>query len=259
MAKSLIFVSCGQGTDPEKALGVQIKEAIDGTDGLDAYFAETVQDLDALGANILDALLRCQGAVVVLHDRGVVSTPDGGEWGHRSSVWINQEVAILAYRQFVESKKIPILALADESVKLEGAMTSLIVNPRPLRSNEDALAALKAWLASSEFGGGSDASFLRKWERLTAPARQALAALVDEGGSVVKEMAVRDAITARFGVQREEASRAMAEARPLFIATDLVKVVDNIHSGDEMSIHPTWEQRVRRNIGRWLKEQGHET
>ena len=103
MNKSLIFVSCGQRTPDEKELGVRIKATIDATPGFEAYFAETVQNLDALSSNVLDAVRRCSGAVVVLNDRGPMIGADGAEVGRRSSVWVNQEVAILAYRQFFES------------------------------------------------------------------------------------------------------------------------------------------------------------
>jgi len=54
MPKTLIFVSCGQSTEAEKAVQ------------------------------------RCGGAVVLLHLRGEP----------RSSLWVNQKIAMLAYRQF---------------------------------------------------------------------------------------------------------------------------------------------------------------
>jgi hypothetical protein len=86
MSKTLIFVSCGQRTEQEKTLGVLLKVVIDGIPGFAAYFAETVHDLETLARHVLDALGRCAGAIVVLHERGVVRTADGQEWGHRSSV-----------------------------------------------------------------------------------------------------------------------------------------------------------------------------
>ncbi len=49
----------------------------------------------------------------------------------RSSVWTNQELALLAYRQFFERRTIPILAFKEQTVTLEGAMTAFIVNPKP--------------------------------------------------------------------------------------------------------------------------------
>src|SRR5258708_8716655 len=175
MEKKLIYLSCGQSPEAEKTLGVLVKAVIDGSTGFEAYFAETVQDLEALGQHVLDGLRRCAGAVVVLQDRGVVSQGEGKEWGYRSSVWGNQEVAILAYRQFFEVRKIPILAFVDSKVKLEGAMTSLILNPRPLAAAADVANSIKAWLAEGQFADVSDAAFAAKWNQLTDAGKRLLA------------------------------------------------------------------------------------
>jgi hypothetical protein len=255
MAKHLIFVSCGQLTEAEKTLGVLIKTVIDGTPGFESYFAETVQDVEALGRHVLDGIRRCVGAVVVLQDRGVVMRSDGIEWGHRSSVWVNQEVAILAYRQFFEEKKIPILAFAEAEVKLEGAMTSLIVNPRPLVSPQDVAGNVKTWLGETQFSGTSDDAFIIKWNQLSDDARKVVAGLLEEGGCNVKETAVRHAAMRLFGMQRELASQAVRESKLQFMATDLVKLIHDINSGDELSVHPTWEFQLRRQTARWLEEQ----
>lgn len=254
MAKHLIFVSCGQLTDAEKTLGVLIKTVIDGTPGFEAYFAETVQDVEALGRHVLDGIRRCVGAVVVLQDRGTVMRSDGNEWGHRSSVWINQEVAILAYRQFFEAKKTPILAFAEPKVKLEGAMTTLIVNPRPLGPPQDVAGVVTSWLAEVQFGGASDAAFITKWSQLSDDARKVVAGLLEEGGYNVKETAVRHAAMRLFGMEREHASRAVRESKLQFMTTDLVKLIHNIHSGDELSMHSTWEFQLRRQTAHWLEE-----
>lgn len=255
MGKNLIFVSCGQFTEAEKTLGVLVKAVIDGTPGFEAYFAETVQDVEALGRHILDGLRRCAGAVVVLQDRGIVTQSDGIEWGHRSSVWINQEVAILAFRQFYETKKIPILAFADPKVKLEGAMTSLIVNPRPLTSPQDIANSVKAWLAETQFSAVSDEAFMAKWNELSESARMVVAGLLHEGGHYVNQQSVRRAVMGLFQIDVEPASQMLREARLQFQNTDLVKLIRNINTGEEMSVHPTWEIQLARQTARWLAEQ----
>lgn len=256
MAKSLVFVSCGQLTDAEKTVGTLLKTVIDGTPDFEAYFAETVQDLEALGIHIFGALQRCVGAVVVMHDRGVVLQSDGIEWGHRSSVWVNQELAILAYRQFSEGTRIPILAFADPRVKLEGAMTNLIVNARPLSPLQDLEASVRHWLATASFGGGSEHAFASKWSRLSENSRKVVAVLLDEGGQQVKEIVVRRGLTPRFGMQSDTATRALREAKLQFMDTDLVKLIPNSHSGDELSVHPTWQIQLRQQIRHWLGQQG---
>lgn len=255
MTKNLIFVSCGQLSEQEKTLGVLLKTVIDGTPGFEAYFAETVHDLDALGHHVLDALRRCVGAVIVLHDRGTAFGLDGQEWGHRSSVWIHQELAILAYRQFFEAKKILILAFADPKVKLEGAMTALIVNPAPLGAAQDVAATVKAWLSASEFTGASDEAFHRKWSQLSESSRKVVASLLEEGGHSVKETAVRRAAMRRFNMDSNTSSKVVRKAKREFVQTDLVKLIQNVHSGDELSVHPTWEFYLRRQVAEWSSNQ----
>ena len=204
MGNKLIFVSCGQLTEAEKTLGVLVKAVVDGTPEFEAYFAETVQDLESLAHHVLTGIRHCAGAIVVLQDRGIVTYADGGEWGPRSSVWVNQEVAILAYRQFFEARTIPILAFADPRVKLEGAMTSLIVNPRPLTSPTDVADFVKAWLAETNFASGSDEEFMTKWDQLTDAAKTVVVGLFAEGGHNVKHATIRHAVAKLFQMSSEE-------------------------------------------------------
>ena len=144
MTEKLIFVSCGQQTAEETNLGTSVKQLVDSQPGYKAYFAEYVQNLDALATNIFEGLRKCSGLISFLHDRGLVTTQDHNEWGYRSSVWVNQEIAILAYRKQFEGIEIPILVFKDEKVRLEGAMTSLIVNPIPMKSELEILKQIKS-------------------------------------------------------------------------------------------------------------------
>jgi hypothetical protein len=50
------------------------------------------------------------------------------------------------------------------------------------------------------------------------------------------------------------ASTALRDAKGWFIRTDLVKLIHNVHSGDELSVHPTWEFRIRRQISKWRRD-----
>jgi hypothetical protein len=254
MSEQLIFVSCGQLPGEEQTLGLLVKAVIDGTPGFRAYFAQAVQDLDGLSSHVFDAIKRCAGAVVVLHERGTVTDREGQSHGHRSSVWVNQEIGVLAYRQFFEARSIPILAFADPQVRLEGAMTSMIVNPRPLGDNAAVVEQLKAWLANSEFTSVADEAFYEKWRQLDDGAKTALASLLEQGGHDVKEPVIRNAMVATFGLAQEAANQAFRAAKGLFMHTDLVKLVQNLHSGDELSVHPTWEFHLQREIARWRRE-----
>jgi hypothetical protein len=252
MSNKLIFVSCGQATAEERALGVAVKAEIDTTPGLEGYFAETVHDLTALAQHVFEALRHCAGAVLLLHERGTVLTGDGRDLGHRSSVWINQELAILAYRQFLEARQIPVLVFKDSKIRLEGAMSALIVNSYPLGSDTAIVAAVRDWLASTTFAGVGDETFQRKWVVLSDPAKLVVAALIVEGGNAVKEVSVRRGLQDAFGMNSNEANEAVRAAKPIFIKTDLVKLIPNIHSGDELALNPTWEHSLRRATASWL-------
>ncbi len=129
MSDRVVFVSCGQRTPEERAMGTHIQNVINQEVGFLSYFAEEVQSLDGLSQNVFRALHGCSAAVVVMHRRGSVIGDGGEDLGVRSSVWVNQELAILAFRQAYEATTIPILAFAEANVNLEGAMTALILNP----------------------------------------------------------------------------------------------------------------------------------
>src|ERR1700751_752808 len=90
-----IFISCGQYTPAEKQLGKQISELVPALTDCVPFFAEEVQDLNGLDANILRALRDCVGFITVLHPRGEIKRPNGSIV--RASVWIEQEIAIATY------------------------------------------------------------------------------------------------------------------------------------------------------------------
>ncbi len=252
MADRLIFVSCGQLRPEERRLGQRIKSEIDATAGFKAYFADTVQDLSGLSAHIFDALRRSSGAVIVLHPRGEIHADDGRALGIRSSVWINQEVALLAYRQFFERRAIPVLAFSDPSVTLEGAMTAFIINPKPLIDEDTVLTEVRRWLAEEALRGAMDdfAVFQGKWDTLQADDRSILAALIAEGGRDIKEHSVRRRLIDQHGFERNRASEVLRNRRTALSAENLIQLRHNIYDGDEMSLHPNWEWHIRHAIGR---------
>jgi hypothetical protein len=147
MSKPFIFVSCGQFTQSEKQLGSTICALVKlGTD-LDAFFAEDVQDLNGLDANILDALRRCSGFITVLHPRGTMMRPDGTAFT-RASVWIEQEIAIATYIRQIEKRSLPVMAFIHESVGLEGIRSLLQLNPTRFRNDIEVLEQLRARLVT---------------------------------------------------------------------------------------------------------------
>ena len=252
MANRLIFVSCGQLTAEERSLGRRIKAEIDATNGYEGYFADTVQNFAALADHILDALRRSTGAIFVLHARGRVMSDQGHDLGVRSSVWINQELAVLAYRQFFEATNIPILAFKHETVSLEGAMSAFVINPM-LLGNEDAVVAeVRNWLVAVAPQGrlSEQDVFDRKWEALEADDRLLLAALIEEGGHDIKEVSVRRRLTEAHNIDRNLASTLVRKRRTVLSTSNLVRLQRNLHDGDEMSLHSTWEWYVRHAVAR---------
>jgi len=249
MSERLIFISCGQQTREEKSLGTAVKNAVNTTSGFKAYFAEYVQSLDALSENIFNGLRKCSGLIAFMHERGEV-TNNEEEWGYRSSVWVNQELAILAYRNQFEGISIPVLAFKDQRVRLEGAMTSLIVNPKALGSEEEIVEDVREWLMNQEFSSASavDERFLSKWEQLPQEIRRVVSAILDEGGENVKEGVAKKCLRDRYGFSKEAASKAVYDSHAWFMSTDLVKLIHNIHSGDEMTVNPTWKWHIVRQI-----------
>src|SRR5438309_5153497 len=91
MSKPFIFVSCGQHSESEKSLGRSIVKMVKTTAGMDAFFAEEVQDLNGLDSNILGALHDCAALITVMHPRGNIVRPDNSTHT-RASVWIEQEI-----------------------------------------------------------------------------------------------------------------------------------------------------------------------
>lgn len=147
MSRSTIFISCGQYTDAEKRLGKQIARMVRGLTGYEPFFAEEVQDLNGLDANILGALHDCVAFITVLHPRGNIARPDGPVLT-RASVWIEQEIAIATYIQRVEKRVLPIIAFKHASVGREGIRALLHLNPIEFSDESEVLAALPDRLAA---------------------------------------------------------------------------------------------------------------
>lgn len=146
MTEPFIFVSCGQYTEEEKSLGREIRRIVKSVTGLDAFFAEDVQDLNGLESNILDALHDCVAFVTVMHPRGEIVRPDDSV-RIRASVWIEQEIAIATYIQRVEGRSLPVIAFAHESVDREGIRDVLHLNPIPFRDDSQIIPTLRERLS----------------------------------------------------------------------------------------------------------------
>jgi hypothetical protein len=145
-----IFISCGQFTPAEKNLGRQIAEMVRARTNLEPFFADEVQDLNGLDANILSALRDCVAFITVMHPRGEITRPDGSVL-NRASVWIEQEIAIAAYMRRIEGRPIEIIAFAHNSVGLEGLRQLLQLNPIKFADDSEVLAELSRRLEQWKF------------------------------------------------------------------------------------------------------------
>lgn len=141
-----IFISCGQYTPAEKQLGKQISEIVRTLTDCVPFFAEEVQDLNGLDANILSALHDCVGFITVMHPRGEIRRPNGSVV--RASVWIEQEIAVATYIQRVEKRTLPIIAFKHRSVGREGIRDLLHLNPFEFTDESEILTELPSRLAA---------------------------------------------------------------------------------------------------------------
>lgn len=243
--KKLIFVSCGQLTDDEKNIGNAIKNLIDSTDDFKAYFAESVHELKTLAPHVFEALYRCSGAIIFLHGRGSVTDHQRKKWGIRSSVWINQEIAILAFRGFLENRPLPILAFKEsKNIKLEGAMTSFIINPHLLVDTNDTISKIDEWLKKEQFFPCLEDEFELKWSRLSDNTKKILNCLFSEGGIQVNDLNMERQMKQKYGsFNHTDFLVSLSQ----FDDTDLVKY-EYKNCRYEMSFHPTWKWYVVRAL-----------
>lgn len=138
---ALIFLSCGQYTEKEKALGRQVKQLLEQSGAPEVYFADFQNTLDAFTNNILGALNRCIGFIGVMHHRGRVATPNGELV--RASVWIEQELAIAAFIEQILNRKIEVQLYIQEGIAREGMRDKLLLNAAPFKADQEVLDHLK--------------------------------------------------------------------------------------------------------------------
>jgi hypothetical protein len=129
---------------------------VDELTSCEGYFAQNETSLDGLSLNIFRELNSCVGLVVVMHSRGVITTPDGDKIT-RASVWIEQEVAIAAFIQAILKKNIKVLLYAEKGISLEGVRSQIHLNPIPFEKNEDVLKDFKEKIESGMFENISSA------------------------------------------------------------------------------------------------------
>ncbi len=150
----IVFVSCGQMTDDERALGAAVASLIDKETPAQSYFAENQATFDGVSTNILGALSRCVGFVGIMHHRGALSNSNG-ETYQRASVWIEQEIAIASYRIQTLKDPITVQLYVQRGIKREGLRDKIMLNPLEFETNDEVLEHFRS-IVRERFGGLSE-------------------------------------------------------------------------------------------------------
>lgn len=155
----LIFVSCGQITDQEKALGREVCALVRNLTPHEPYFAENQNSLEGLTKNILASLDEAVGLIVIMHPRGLVTLPNNQQ-AIRSSVWIEQEIAIAAYITQILRRPLKIAPYIHQDIRREGMREQLHLNAIRFAAESEVLDHLRTLLPSwKELPSSLKASF----------------------------------------------------------------------------------------------------
>jgi hypothetical protein len=146
LEKPLVFISCGQYTDQEIALGTAIERLVREHTTYDAYFAEQQNSLEGLSSNILSSLGRCAAFVGVAHHRGIVTRSK--DHIIRASFWVEQEIGIAAFIQHVLKRKIEVALYLQKGIHREGIREQLRLAPIEFETDDDVLNDFRGRLAT---------------------------------------------------------------------------------------------------------------
>jgi hypothetical protein len=180
MAERLVFVSYGQLTTEERALGQEVAQVVR-EHGMRPFIAQEVHSASDLNSNVFEAVRTCDAFLGILQQRGTVTFRDYPPT-ERSSVWIQQEFAMLCYRAFVEKRSIPMRVYAERGIRREGVMEIAMANPIEIDNPDEILADVDKWLGSPDFDEhpvvGTREGLFRRRMRATDDSQQLLLELV---------------------------------------------------------------------------------
>lgn len=161
--KPMVFISCGQYTPEEKALGNEVEQLIRNETGFEPYFAEQRNTLKGLVTDILSALGRASAFIGIMHKRGSIKTPSGTDVV-RGSVWVEQEVAIASFIEHVLNRRIEVVLYLQRGISREGIRSQLLLKPIEFDSHKDVISDLKARLESWNLSPISTAPLIAQWQ-----------------------------------------------------------------------------------------------
>jgi hypothetical protein len=159
--KPLVFISCGQCTADEIALGNAMERLVKGNTKYDAYFAEQQNSLEGLSSNILSSLARCAAFVGVAHHRGVVTRLQ--DQIVRASVWVEQEIAIAAFIQHAFKRRIEVALYLQKGIYREGIREQLRLDPIEFETTDEVLKDFKARLGTWKLEVPRPYSLVAEW------------------------------------------------------------------------------------------------
>jgi hypothetical protein len=137
--RKTVFISCGQFTEEEKALGKEVCELVKKLTPFEGYFAENQSTLRTLSENILRRLYESVGLIVIMHHRGKIEDRDI----IRASVWIEQEVAIATLMEQILGRPLHVALFVQRGIAIEGIRQHLQFNPVPFTTGEEVIVRLR--------------------------------------------------------------------------------------------------------------------
>ena len=144
-----VFVSCGQLTEPEKALGREVARVVE-AHGMTPFFAQDVHSAGDLNSEVFRAIQTCDAFLAILQKRGTITFGSHSP-AVRSSVWIQQEIAIFCYRMFLEQRSLPLRVYSERGIRREGVMEIAVVNPIEFDREDEVVTGVNSWLNGHEF------------------------------------------------------------------------------------------------------------
>lgn len=130
MRKARVFISCGQRTEREKNIGLEIDRYFKDRH-FETYFAEKVHSPEALTEHIFTFLRESEYFVFIDFKRDQISDKE-----YRGSLFVNQEIAISTFL------KIPGIGFYERGVKREGILDYQIYNAFPFKNGTEIIARL---------------------------------------------------------------------------------------------------------------------
>jgi hypothetical protein len=113
-------------------------------------WADNQNSLLGLSQHIFGALNRAAGLIAVMHHRGRVETPSGGQI--RGSVWVEQEIGIAAFLAQAQQRRLPVLVYIQKGIEREGVRQQLRLKPVEFEAEEEVLADLREQIGKGTFG-----------------------------------------------------------------------------------------------------------